>query len=973
MKKANRRPRTAKGAVLIMVLTVMFVLIFLLAGTIAVVYSANNRAMKKYQESQAYYTARSVLDTYIETFLHDNDNVTGSNGSTLVTYYYIDTKDSTATAPKSVTAKQARAFELDLYDLAVDLDTATTGVQTDISTVTDADLPDWVKEYILELATGSEHPVKDILTGVSRNTSITEAEQARQIYSTAHSTEYAAAKAIAGNAINPISTSFGSYTGEKYTYTNYGNYYKQFEINSSTPTTKVKYQVPANSITDYGEDGTSGGLGKVIDKDTAATLTVEMLERKYHLGTTGTAFKEKFDNGSREKDYVKIEVTCEIYYDGQPTTTSLIYATKYDPKPSSNKAIVSLSDISSGTSLMAYGGAASLAKTDLNWTNNSGSSGNVYLQGNLSFGSTDYYPVLNKDNVLFAKGKMKIAANPPKTDYIQAGATVFAETFEQAPKGLGATGHEVNVLCKNYNITDTKGSPATTGKVFAENFNYVQAYAADSQQTIVGDVYCNYFGIPKDRVYIDISGTTATFKPNYNSSGTQYSGNDDFYNRSSGESVTGSITVYKGLNVCNPDGTMQYENIKVGDTVNIGGTNYTVAIDWGGIGSISTASGEIKLDYEPQDTNGDTVFDASEQDFTYDSTTGKRKFTLPAALLGSGKTEIEIDTPKSLYNNYFNSNATSGGTYDGVPFDQFGDFNKCATDASKNNFGTFVGDANFNTFVSEHIVQPVDRNSKVNSTAETKMTFKKVDPSDTLLSSITGATGVIDSDTMIMARSSFDNSKFACSDSSYLTTLKNSTLQNSDNYQNAIFIIDTRAGDVNLQMGDGTGGTFCGHFVVVGDNKANFLFPATSPGVNFNMGTDRDFSIYDYDLGNNPSTLRLGTSSSPTPAPNINLIMSNNVAKVSYGQKANAIQGYVYAPYTKFDVGGGNNGYDANIVVDDVALSGTSTISVIGSIFCAGYTSNQIVGVAFIDPDQEATPPGDKIFGWTDVLYMKGV
>lgn len=959
MKKANRRPRTAKGAVLIMVLTVMFVLIFLLAGTIAVVYSANNRAMKKYQESQAYYTARSVLDTYIETFLHDNDNVTGSNGSTAVTYYYIDTKDSSATAPKSVAAKQARAFELDLYDLAVDLDTVTAGVQTDISTVTDANLPDWVKEYILQLATGSEHPVKDILTGVSRNTSITEAEQARQIYSTAHSTEYDDAKAIAGNAINPTSSSFGSYTGEKYTYTNYGNYYKQFEITSSTPTTKVKYQVPADSITDYGKDGTSGSLGKVIDKGTTATLTVEMLERKYHLGTTGTAFKQKFDNGSREKDYVKIEVTCEIYYDGQPTTTSVIYATKYDPKPSSNKALVSLGDIKPEKSLIVYGGAASLAKSSYNWDNQSQSAGNVFLQGSVNLGNTQYTPVLSKEDIFYLGGDLTINAAAIVDTYIEEGATFFCNKFTTTDRGLSSK--KINLICQQYLIA-CEPSGVTKGNVYAEEFildDYTPKYK-NNKTAVEGDVYCNYFAVSENNFPERTSITNTTTSLSSASLIISDTGSRNFNNIV----TSGTIHIAKGYKFLDSSGNVKYtvDFNGTGATITVEGTTQTINVTTWNDSALTiknaTKPAELKVKYESQDTNGNLIYEDSEQDFTYNTTTFKKKFTLPAALIGSGKTEIELDTIKSLYNNYFKSAATTSGTYAGLPFGKYGDFYD-ETAAAFGDFKNPPGKSNFAQFISEHIVEPQDKNSSVNSTTLTLTSFnpQTIPATDTDLSAVgtaVGATGYINHDFMLPGQN-VDGNKY-------------------NDMQNKTYIIDTRGGEVDIQMGDGTGGQFSGTFVVYGENNANFLFPAATNGVTYKLGDDKTFVIYDYNVGKTPSPLRLGTSSNPTPAPKIQMIAAKGVGNIYFGQQGvKQIQGYVYAPYTTVGMGDGMGGTNTDIVYNDTNI-GNYPVGIIGSIFCADYSAVQDrIGVAFIDPDQQTTPPGDKIFGWTDVLYMKGV
>ena len=62
--KAKKNPAKVKGAVLIMILAVMTVLIILLAGSIAVVYSAHNRVELKFRENQAYYKTTAVESFY---------------------------------------------------------------------------------------------------------------------------------------------------------------------------------------------------------------------------------------------------------------------------------------------------------------------------------------------------------------------------------------------------------------------------------------------------------------------------------------------------------------------------------------------------------------------------------------------------------------------------------------------------------------------------------------------------------------------------------------------------------------------------------------------------------------------------------------------------------------------------------------------------------------------------------------------
>lgn len=67
----NKRRGNLNGAVLIMVLTVMFVLIIMLMATLTVVSTASQRIYAKYEENQAYYTARSALDVFSEKMLND--------------------------------------------------------------------------------------------------------------------------------------------------------------------------------------------------------------------------------------------------------------------------------------------------------------------------------------------------------------------------------------------------------------------------------------------------------------------------------------------------------------------------------------------------------------------------------------------------------------------------------------------------------------------------------------------------------------------------------------------------------------------------------------------------------------------------------------------------------------------------------------------------------------------------------------
>lgn len=84
----SKRLESFAGTVLIMVLTVMLVLIIMLMATLTVVSTASQRIYTKYEEQQAYYTARSALDVFVGKLLNDSQYGTWS-GSTFETQGYL--------------------------------------------------------------------------------------------------------------------------------------------------------------------------------------------------------------------------------------------------------------------------------------------------------------------------------------------------------------------------------------------------------------------------------------------------------------------------------------------------------------------------------------------------------------------------------------------------------------------------------------------------------------------------------------------------------------------------------------------------------------------------------------------------------------------------------------------------------------------------------------------------------------------
>lgn len=118
----SKQHESLRGAVLIMVLTVMFVLIIMLMATLTVVSTAGQRIYTKYEENQAYYTARSALDVFTQNMLSDADYYAYKGGSKRKFEYTDNTV--TPAVEKDADMKQGKALQLDLYKIRSQAETA---------------------------------------------------------------------------------------------------------------------------------------------------------------------------------------------------------------------------------------------------------------------------------------------------------------------------------------------------------------------------------------------------------------------------------------------------------------------------------------------------------------------------------------------------------------------------------------------------------------------------------------------------------------------------------------------------------------------------------------------------------------------------------------------------------------------------------------------------------------------------------
>lgn len=953
MTKANRKPRTAKGAVLIMVLTVMFVMIFLLAGTIAVVYSANTRAMAKYQESQAYYTARSVLDTYFDALLKDND----ASSAVSVNYYYVDKDPTSPTGALKILSMsqmtQGRALELDLYKVPV-------------STVRDSSDPNFNKWYDEKMSAGSFDEKYMNLTSSD----------------------------VTGD------TEGGS-----------ANFYRQFTTtpwNAATMTKGVDdvivYKVSDFNANDFQKENLTGSdeYNKLSDVGAGNVwIEVQVLERSFSLDNSYTEYYKQFKYGDKTKDHFKIKVTSHVLYNGEETTTSRIFANKDVTMVPSSKAIVSVSNASGNDTLVAIGGAATLGTIIAQ--NNPDTAGDVFINGDLDSGSTDPTYRLKGDNTMVVKGDFRFN-NTPGTNLLTGATIVVGGTMALSGSGRKLQpedgGQGINVIGKTIDFRSTDFD-WVKGRIFADNiiFNGLQ----NGKLHIDGDAYTNYLTLKKDNgvavvetgnhitVYVDmINATTST---------------DD--NGSVRKAVSGTIYVSKGINVCTAtdgSGGYTYDSFSfsdIGNSVSYNGGTYILDnIFIPATAKVQRITG-LTGDRVNADYNDPICFD-------YDTATHKRTFTLPEKPIGAASNKLTVDTVRSLYDSYFKETVTAadGATETlGDTWGPYGDFNTTFTNASGGSVHLDMS-ADASGVTLEPLPERWQVQGMIDSSAYPTQadfgwnwdawmnywydfyTADIVERNNQALAAVTGPVEDFLEEHLVYTDFALVNDTNLTGDDSHWTQARedecaalglpaianaytyvisaDKQLSYSDTAQKKV-AIDTRTGPVNIQFGNGSGGTFAGTFEVIGDFPCNFLFPDNGSPVSYTLGPDSSnvFFIYDTDLGLDPSPLRLGSTTNPTPPPNINYRCGRNVEKLNFaqGSQGHVLQGYFSAPFTIFDLGGGNNGSNVSIIYDNV-FSFNETIAFAGSVFCKGYTSNQKPGVAYISNDQLHVNHGQTLFNW---------
>ncbi|MDE6596232.1 MAG: hypothetical protein K2K44_09510, partial [Oscillospiraceae bacterium] len=336
MKESKRR-RSLSGAVLIMILTVMFILIILLTATLTTVTTANQRIYTKFEENQAYYTARSALDVFTQNLLGDGDYYSAK------TYDYTDKNASPMVVKKGEKMKQGLALQYDLYKIHSKCET----YGKDASKV--ANLK-WAENM--------------------------DATNAATIFSAAN--------------MDP-SGGLTDTPPEKDSFS-----ISDTQLNGDSDTDKqkdyIEYQVTLPTLSDKA----SNSYGKFVDVDKTKTdqpqmakIKVEVLDRvyatepsyskeqirKYFDPTVSAADKaaagcpaddatlmSAIANGSRNKDYMKIKITSTVTVLGTEGIAVVIIETTEKNTPANDQALTATGKFSGGGGAQArlMGGGATM-------------------------------------------------------------------------------------------------------------------------------------------------------------------------------------------------------------------------------------------------------------------------------------------------------------------------------------------------------------------------------------------------------------------------------------------------------------------------------------------------------------------------------------------------------------------------------------------------------------------------------------
>lgn len=432
--KERKRRQSLGGAVLIMVLTVMFILMILLMAAMTTVSTANQRIFTKFEENQAYYTARSALDVFVQNMIADKKYIAYNDGGNKVAYKYGDNK--------TADMKQGLGLQIDVYSI-----TAQNGMnikQSDLVTAAGN----------ISVAADKKDEYKNYFGVKPSGTDINEIYYEVELPKTAD----------ASKAYGMLSDRVGGESKAKI----------KIEV------LKRKYDVGTYSFTTGSHNGTD--IKTFLD-----TLGDDELTRFFSEDTTIPVAERMTANeakdiaaaiikGNRKKDTMQLKITATTTYRGVEGTAVLIIDSNEPPANNSSRAITAFGGTGSDN-MSILGGMA--AENTINWGSNDG-----YIYG----------PVYVEDDFLMTSNGPKIHLNSGETlvvggDMQLANSGHFQVTNETSPMIVDDKNAPFVYVGGEIRVASDIENPFMNVDVIAESFTANAKVVLDSSSR----VYCKGF------------------------------------------------------------------------------------------------------------------------------------------------------------------------------------------------------------------------------------------------------------------------------------------------------------------------------------------------------------------------------------------------------------------------------------------------------------------------------------------------
>ncbi|MBQ8177370.1 MAG: hypothetical protein IJ035_10100 [Oscillospiraceae bacterium] len=1019
----GRQRRKVSGAVLVMVLIVMVVLIIMLMATLTVVTTAGQRIYTKYEENQAYYSARSALDIFTQNLLEDAEYYAYDSSGAIVQYNYTDNTGAAATA----NMKQGLALQLELYKIRSQAQQTSVVAKSQNSLLSDADA-----KLAMDFAENMDSG--DVFTA-----------------GTPEDNNYSASATL--DSIT-YQVTLPTLKDPKASGTQQSYYGEMVDQSAGVQKATIKVEVldrMYDMAGNYGnnEDEIRKNLCYLFaGKDTDGS-TLSTTEKNNKIA----ALKNDIKNGDRSKDKFKLKVTSTVTYLGHEATAVLIYDSSERPAVNSNRAITTVNDISQGSGVFPIGGASALSTGEFKINQGAVAVGNLFLKGSLSTdGGSDTYMFKDTTHTVFGD----VTFQNSYFDWKEAGSVLYSQGNVNLgiATNYGEAGKETNIVATTVKFVGDGRDAQYYGEIFCDTFYIDNGTAGGDTPVISGSIHTNYVDI-KSYAPTIIPGSTSAISlngilnSNIDALASQMNVAKGFiFNVNDGagnivpEKFDYDIVNGKFIRVSNPAETYVYDTT-TGDPMPL----------------FTFGSSEVKINY----------YDPTH--YSYENDT--KVFTLPANLAGRGTDELEIATVKSLYKDIFKdaafvNNATDTGTNGELnaltkpTFDvsTMAAVNYTSSDgsvaltfspqllakfeadqlATKNSWEL---DSYLDTYITEGIITAADKNAikakwdneviswspysevfGVKNTVSSEIEIAKNNDTtyQTALAAyyqnyITGAekAGEVGCDDLIKFTSStaplvahgmsdVDGSGVAyvtnpedfATGGKYENLATNSGVITESGYiksntsygsSSSPVIIDARTNDIIIQLGaeSGIGGntesssapTFKGHFVVVGDKTVKIYLP---DGRDYNLGETNEtnaFNIATYDI-RYATNLKLGSSGTGlTKSPNVYMYAGNNVENiyVNSPDEHKLITAHIYVPFANYNMSAGANSGKlySSVTYNGETVYGESTFgySVVGSLIAASYKSNNKTGVAYINPAVTSTEAGDPHLTWTPDKYVR--